>query len=80
MTREAKTDEAPFKGMLFKVVLGGAQYLPVLTVLCTSLGIMFDLGFFLKLGLSMFTLFSIAEHLLFAILTAPLFLGMICLL
>jgi hypothetical protein len=68
----------PFREATISILSSAAQYLPVMTVLCASLGIMFDIGFFYKLGFGMFTFFSISEHLLFALETAPVFLVFIC--
>jgi hypothetical protein len=68
----------PFGEAATSVLSNAAQYLPVMTLLCASLGVMFDIGFFYKLGFGMFTFFSISEHLLYALETAPVFLLLIC--
>jgi hypothetical protein len=67
-----------FREKVLPAISSSIQYLPVVTVFCTSLGVMFDLGFFVNLGFGMFTLFSIAEHLLFALESGPIFLAATC--
>jgi hypothetical protein len=45
----------------------------VITIFSAIAGVLFDLGFFTALGSGLFTLFTVSEHLLFAIQTAPVF-------
>jgi hypothetical protein len=51
-----------------------APLISIITVFCASAAVLFDFGFFYALDLNLFTLFTLSEHLLFAIETAPIFL------
>ena len=53
------------------------SYAAFVPIVLATLGISYDLGYFLRIGINLFTLFSLSEHLLFAIqgalITLPIF-------
>ena len=59
----------------------GERYLPYLPVLGAAIALTFDVGCFYAIGIDFFTLFSLSEHILFAIQALPivlvLFLGLV---
>ena len=53
------------------------SYLAYIPLLGAALALTFDVGYFFALNLSFFTLFSLSEHILFAIQAFPIALGII---
>jgi hypothetical protein len=51
------------------------RYFPQISALVGLLAVTFDVGYFAAIDLSFFTLFSLPEHLLFAIQALPLAFG-----
>ena len=77
-TRAAKSAD-DYSGTLLREVIQRdyLSYAALIPIVLATLGISYDLGYFLRIGINLFTLFSLSEHLLFAmqgaIVTIPIF-------